>query len=198
MFPCLTIFMIFIVVLTVCLKRNTHKEKQRQEAFWERESRANSTRKKDLSTLDYIQIPPELLQDSCNGDQSLRQELCTLSDLSQKKIVNLNHYTNTDLKLKYGAANLPVLMEYDENYTTLICTLVKIARNLTEQSHAAEAIPYLQFGVTCKSDITENYVMLASLYRELHQDTELMQLYSNIRELPSANKDSILKAVSAI
>lgn len=190
--------MIFIVVLTVCLKHNTHKEKQRQEAFWDRESRANSTRKKDLSTLDYIQIPPELLSASCDWDETLLQEVHTLSDLSQKKIVNLNHYTNTDLKLKYGAANLPVLMEYDDNYTALIRTLVNISRKLLEQSRSSAAVPYLEFGVTCKSDITENYVMLAKLYQELNQDSKLMHLYTSIRELSSSNKESILKAISAV
>ncbi|MGN0343190.1 MAG: hypothetical protein ACI4DO_10405 [Roseburia sp.] len=198
MFPFLTIFMIFIVVLAVCIRRNTQKEKQRQEAFWDRENRANRTRKKDLSSLNYIEIPSELSTAPCEPDETLQQELATLSDLSQKKIVNLNHYTNTDLKLKYGAANLPILMEYDENYTTLICTLVKIGRCLTEQSRISEAVPYLKFGVSCNSDITENYVMLAKIYRELHQDIELMQLYDSIRNLPSPNKDSILKAVSAV
>lgn len=197
MFPFLTVFMILIVALTVCLKRNTHKEKQRQEAFWDRESRANCTRRKDLSTLPYIVIPSELLHVSGDSDESLSQELETLSELSQKKIVNLNHYTNTDLKLKYGAANLPTLMEYDDNYTTLICTLVKISRILMEQSQPQEAISYLEFGVTCKSDITENYVLLAKLYRAFHRDTDLMQLYQCIRSLPASNKDSILQAVNA-
>lgn len=197
MFPFLTIFMIFIVVLTICLKTSSQKEKQQQEAFWDRENRANTTRKKDLSILSYVEIPPELLDLPCNSDQELRQSMDELAQLAGKKIVNLNHYTNTDLKLKYGAANLPLLMEYDENYTCLICALIKISHALMEQSRSAEAIPYLEFGVSCKSDITENYVLLAGLYRELHRDADLAQLYEKIRVLPSSNRESILKAVES-
>ena len=53
-----------------------------------------------------------------------------LRSLSTQKIVNLTGYTNTDLKLSYGTANITCLTEYDQNYTLLVSTLQKWAEVL--------------------------------------------------------------------
>lgn len=194
----LPFFVLFLIIFTISIRSNRRKEKETLDRFWERENLANTTRKKDLTHLSYITIPDELLAAIPVEDDRIAQNLLSLKELSDKKIVNLNRYTNTDLKLKYGAANLPVLMEYDENYNILILTLVEISHALIDHGLPEDAIRYLSFGADCNSDITENYTLLAQLYRDGHQDAALTQLYTQIRQLTCSNKEHILKAVLAI
>ena len=63
----------------------------------------------------------------------------TLLSLSDSPIVNFTGLTNTDLKLMYGAPNIDLLMRYDQNYTTLACTLQKWADKLYGEGYVAEA-----------------------------------------------------------
>lgn len=191
-------FIIFLVILTYYLRKNTQAEKDIQSQFWQKENQANATRKKDISTLDYIEIPAELLTPPATDNSEILACYDTLSTLSKQKILNLNHLTNTELKLTYGAANLSLLISYDENYTTLICTLVTLGKKLIEFSFTDEAIAVLHFGITCKSDITENYTLLASLYKESGQNGELTSLYTYAQLLPSDKKDIILKKLNAL
>ncbi|MBR1392017.1 MAG: hypothetical protein IJ567_11380 [Lachnospiraceae bacterium] len=194
----LPFFVLFLIILTVSIRSNRRKEKETLDRFWERENLANNTRRKDLTHLSYITIPDKLLADIPVEDDGIAQNILSLKELSAKKIVNLNEYSNTDLKLKYGAANLPALMEYDENYNILILTLVEISHALIDHGLPEDAIRYLSFGADCSSDITENYTLLAQLYRDGHQDAALAQLYTQIRQLTCSNKEHILKAVLAI
>lgn len=191
-------FVIFLVILTYYIRKNTRSEKELQAQFWQKENQANTTRRKDISRLDYVEIPANILTPPVTEDDEIAACYNTLSALSKQKILNLNNLTNTQLKLTYGAANLSLLTSYDENYTTLICTLVKLGKKLIENSLFEEAVSILHFGVTCKSDITENYTLLASLYKKLGRDGDLTVLYTCVQMLPSAKKEHILKKLNQI
>ena len=115
------------LLFSFCLHRTRRKEEDADREFWECEYRANFTRKKPLDDLNYITVPehllsmkPELMTDE------LAECLSELQDLSDAKIVNLTGYTNTDLKLKYGTANITILSDCDFHYTNL----VKLLQNL--------------------------------------------------------------------
>ena len=51
----------FVIILlslfNLFRNRSRRSMKESQDAFWEKEQRANQTRKQDISHLDYIQIP---------------------------------------------------------------------------------------------------------------------------------------------
>ena len=57
----LPFFVLFLVILTYFLRKNSRMEKEKQEKFWEREREANGIRKKDLSSLPYLNIPLDSL-----------------------------------------------------------------------------------------------------------------------------------------
>lgn len=192
------IFITFLVILTYYIRKNTRAEKDILSQFWQKENQANATRRKDISNLDYITIPTELLTPPATDNSEILTYYNTLRSLSEQKILNLNHLTNTELKLTYGAANLSLLTSYDANYTTLICILVKLGKKLIEFSFTEEAIAVLHFGVTCQSDITENYTLLASLYQEQGKSGELTALYTYAQLLPSDKKNSILKKLNQL
>lgn len=99
--------------------------------FWEREQKANATRKKDISTLKYIEwdttLPVKenntLLSDILKNNPEADSAYNKIISVKDKNIINLTEYSNTDLKLKYGVANLEALTEYEDNYTLLIKNL---------------------------------------------------------------------------
>ena len=122
---------ILIGVIILCLEILYHRKKDERESknarkrFWEKEAEANSVRKKDITFLNYIDIPLESLPFIHTDDDELNEYQNIVKDLAGKRILNLGGISNTDLKLEYGPANLPELMQYDDNYNTLTATLAK-------------------------------------------------------------------------
>ena len=118
MFPFLTIFLVFIAILTYYLKKNDSAQAKIEEDFWNKERKANAVRKQDISKLDYITIPlekiPQPLQTPCEE---------ALFTLAKKPMLNLTGISNTDLKLQYGTANLTILSEYDNNFSEMVALL---------------------------------------------------------------------------
>ncbi len=113
-------FIIFVLWFTVNLKKTEKNNKQMEEEFWERESRANSVRKKSLDHLPYITFDFDALPTASSFTESgaqIPESLEILQNLRDKKMLNLNGISNTDLKLKYGAPNITRLSEYEENFT---------------------------------------------------------------------------------
>ena len=43
---------------------------------------------------------------------------------------NLNNCSNTDIKMEYGAANLAIMSEYDDNFIAMCKAAVKLANAL--------------------------------------------------------------------
>lgn len=126
-FPFLGLFIIFLSVAAYYRKRATAQQKKVTEDFWSREDQANQIRRKDISNLPYITIPLEKFPIGISDDEELTDYENDLKTLASRKILNLSHQSNTDLKLAYGPANLPALSEYDQNYTTLLRNLVAYA-----------------------------------------------------------------------
>lgn len=142
-FPFLGLFIIFLSVAAYYRKRATAQQKKVTEDFWSREDQANQIRRKDISNLPYITIPLEKFPIGISDDEELTDYENDLKTLASRKILNLSHQSNTDLKLAYGPANLPALSEYDQNYTTLLRNLVAYADCLIKNGFEAEAVPVL-------------------------------------------------------
>ena len=175
-FPFLGLFIIFLSVAAYYRKRATAQQKKVTEDFWSREDQANQVRRKDISNLPYITIPLEKFPIGISDDEELTDYENDLKFLASRKILNLSHQSNTDLKLAYGPANLPALSEYDQNYTTLLRNLVAYADCLIKNGFEAEAVPVLEFGISIDSDIRANYTLLAELYREQGNAAKIQKL----------------------
>ena len=96
-FPFFASFILFIIFLALWLRRSSKKETKANEAYWEKELQANSTRRKSLDSLSYVSIPFDTLP------------MAILSE-------------DPELELEYGAPNINRLSEYDQNFTELIIT----------------------------------------------------------------------------
>lgn len=196
MFSILASFIIFAVWLTYEIKKHEKMEDNALDDFWAREHKANNTRRKSLDGLDYIKIPFECIPKSLLPyDEAVQDCLSTLERLSDKKIVNLTGYTNTDLKIEYGTANLTVLSSYDENYTLYARTIYKLAKLYLENGYESNARVLLEKSVESGTDIKDTYILLKDMYAKNHEEDKMKALIEAASSLRSANRNIILRSL---
>lgn len=191
----LGLFIFFIFLVAYYRKKGIRQQEALENEFWNRENEANHTRRQDISGLPYITIPLEkFTMDICDSPE-LKALESTLTELSTKKILNLSNQTNTDLKLKYGVANLDELSAYDQNFSTLCGTLVSYAECLSKLGYPRQAQTVLEFGISCGSDHSRNYRMLADMYAQQNQYQKLQELLASANELNSPMKHTIVSHI---
>lgn len=193
---CSFLALCFVVSRNVSRFKKTHG--QSHEEFLEQESRANSVRKADITALPYVEIPlDELPLDALSacGYSALAEELRALASV---KILNLSMYTNTELKLMYGPANLTALSDCDDAYTSLIMLLNKIGASLLEADRPDDAEKFLSFAISIGSDITTSYTMLATLYAKKHDINRIDRLIGNADSLTSLSGKTIQSNLRSI
>ena len=193
---CSFLALCYIVSRNVSRFKKSHG--QSHEEFLEQESKANSVRKADISALPYVEIPlDELPLDALStcGCSALAEELRALASV---KILNLSMYTNTELKLMYGPANLTALSDCDDAYTSLIMLLNKIGASLLEADRPDDAEKFLSFAISIGSDITTSYTMLATLYAKKHDINRIDRLIGNADSLTSLSGKTIQSNLRSI
>ena len=132
-FGLLASFIVFAIIISFSIKKQARRKNINEADFWTKESQANSVRRKSLDGLRYIHIPLEAFPTHLlNDDPDVMDCINILENLTAQKIVNLTGWSNTELKLEYGTANITALSEYDQNYTLLVRTLQKWADALLE------------------------------------------------------------------
>ena len=190
-------FLILSLIFTMLLKSSTSRIEQKNESFLERERSANLTRRKDISNLHYITIPYEALPFLEKPSERIYADEQDVLSLKDKKLLNLEGISNTDLKLSYGPANLPLLTEYDENYLRYISILGKWGQALMEENYMDEAQIVLETAVTTGCDSSSIYLNLASIYKE-KGNNKIPELIEKIRLSPSLMKNVIIRKLEEL
>lgn len=184
----------FMLFLSISIRHQNKLAQEKEKSFWEREARANSIRRKSLDGLSYIKIPLETFPTHIlQNDSTVQKCISTLEVLTSQKIVNLTGYTNTDLKLEYGTANITVLSEYDQNYTVLVRTMQKWADILLETGYVEEAVVLMEFAVSTGTDISNTYYKLADYLATRGEYDRIEGLISTAENLRSSGKNTIVK-----
>lgn len=187
-------FIALILIITFSIRNQAKQAKQKEEDFWSREHRANFVRCKPLDHLKYVKIPLESFPTHLlNDDPRVLECIEVLETLTSRKIVNFTGYSNTDLKLEYGTANLETLTECDQNYTLLVRTLQKWADVLLEAGCDGDAATLMEFAVSIETDVSRTYYLLADYLVSHGQAAQVDRLVRTAENLRSANRDSILK-----
>lgn len=190
---------IFIIWLHYKYSLTTKKQSQIKDSFWEKEHRANAVRPHDISEIDYIRIPLDKLPMDCNNDPVLNNCIEDIMELYSKKIANFTGYTNTDLKLKYGTANINALIEYDKNYISLVRVLHKWSNQLYSLDFYPESISVLEFTtLTLKTEVHESYKLLAKLYLETNSSDKIDLLLEIIPQTKLSRQDSLIDHINSI
>ena len=191
-FASFMIFVVFLLWLGYEMKKHSRYDDKKQQEYWARERKANSTRKQSLDELPYITIPLETFpMDLMTSDEMIQEYHETLFHLSEEKIVNFTGVSNTDLKLEYGVANLPILTHYDQCYTLLVRTLQAFANRLYENGYETECVPILEFAINTGTDISGTYKLLATIYVKHGEKEKLDLLKAKTESLNSAMKKPI-------
>lgn len=192
LFTSLSIVLIFVLWLNYEIRKNSRLSKKNMEEFWKKEAKANQTRKADISNLDYIKVPIDKLPLADTPDQTINSYRDTILSLSGKKVLNLTGFSNTELKLKYGASNINLLSEYDNNYTMLVAILQKWGERLYSQGYKREALSVLETAVECKTDVPKTYELLADIYIEQGSPNKINLLMDALSKTHVRNKESLL------
>ena len=195
-FPFLASFIVLIITITLASKRAESKRKKRTDEFWEKERRANFVRKKSLEDLEYISIPFDSFpMDIAADDEVIASCHRDLESLRDEKIVNFTGFSNTDLKLEYGTANITPLSQYDQNYTLFVRALQTWGNRLYELGYHDEALTVLEYDIATRTDISSTYYLAASIYHEKGQDEKIKHLLFVADTLQSAMKNAIVRTL---
>lgn len=194
----LGILLTFFLIIKFADRKSQMELKAKNDAFWQREQQANATRKVDISGLDYLHIPYEELPFMDTKEERLLRFQNTLKSLENKSILKLSDYTNTDLKLLYGTANINFLSQCDTNFMTLIKTLYEWGLELYNQGYTAEACQVLEYGVSIKTDMGKHYLLLGEVYKSLKEYDKIDNLIHSLSELNFSTKESTLSALKEL
>ena len=193
-FYVLASLIIFILIIAHNVRKSQRIQAEAEKSFWERERLANETRRKSLDGLDYIKIPLDTLpMHTMEKDAEVAQCIQTIQELSLLPIVNLTGFSNTDLKLEYGTANITVLTEYDQSYTLLVNTLQRWANLLFQAGYIPETRQVLEFAISTRTDVSASYDILARIYLQNGEPDKLESLRETADTLNSLNKKVILR-----
>ena len=213
------IFLIFIILFVLWVRYETQKnsriETEDNQGFLERERQANFTRKADLTDLDYTVIPLDELPfagsyDEVKSSYSLPEGLSELTKseildcekkviaISHKKILNLGHMSNTDIKMEYGVANLQILIQYDENSSKLARLLAKWGKLLYENGEEGAAEKVLTYAVSCKSDIEDVFITLAKIYRNNGNELGISDLVEACQCFDELRRENIINQITSV
>ncbi len=197
-YPIFACFVIFLIWLSYEIRKGSKKSDTLNQDFWDRENQANSVRKQNLDLVEYITIPYDTFPIDKYSDTelgSIEQELLSLKD---KRILNMTGLTNTDIKLKYGPANLSAISEYDENFLSMAKLINSYGARLHELGYDDDAITVLEFGIISLTDISANYKLLAQLYVNKNQVDKIDFLIETALKLDSLMKKSIVNSLESI
>ncbi len=181
------------LAIAIASKKSGKNNAAIEREFWERERAANNTRRKSLDDLPYIRLPMEIFPMDLLPDvpkvEECRQTILSLKDLP---IVNFTGFTNTDLKLRYGAPNINLLISYDQSYTLLVRTLQQWAQALYDGGYPKEACQLLEFSVSTGTDVSATYRLLCKIYQEQGTPEKISDLYLIAETLNSVNQKTIV------
>lgn len=164
--------LIIALLIALAIKKSDLKKEQDAEEFFEKERKSNFVKKKPLDSLNYVKVPDKFYEYSYSKliqanehPEAIEKAVDQLMKLKDAKMVNFLGKTNTDLKLEYGTGNLEILMEYDQNFTSLITCLEEIgeAALTVDKAYAKEV---LEFSINIGSDISSTYKNLLNIYME--------------------------------
>lgn len=198
-YPFFASFIVLCLLLMYEIHKRRNFEEQKYQEFLDEETRANNTRKQNIDNLDYITIPFDSLPTDVHTDNDIISEyLESINSLKNTRILNLTGISNTELKLKYGAANLDTLSACDQSFTFLVRTLNDWAYALYEQECINEARTVLEYAMSIRSDVGSSFELLAKIYKETNQKDKIKELISIANEINSLMSKSIVTKLESV
>ena len=191
-------FMVFGIWLTIQLRKSRKLNEKAEKDFWEEEALADSVRKKQLEDSDFVIFPFDKLptEESFSPDP-VPESLTMLISLSDKKMVNLNGISNTEVKKRFGVANLAVLTEYDTNYETFVKHIYLLCQHLYDIGRTEEALMLSEETILTGTDSLSHYKLILQIYRDQGNLSGISWLKEKADDIRSLTRGAILRALNS-
>ncbi|MCR4739442.1 MAG: hypothetical protein K5886_04180 [Lachnospiraceae bacterium] len=197
-FPIFTTILIVFGLFSVYMKTSNKKIQNSGEDLWKRELEANRVRRRPLDDLNMVKLDLSALPiDEDTDDEEIRDYQDKLKVLEKKEISNLSDYTNTDLKFKYGPANLEKLTELDQNFMELVRVLYQWAHYMYEKGEKEKCIRILEYGVSIHTDVKAHYKLLADIYAADFDFEAIKRITEEAKKTESPTRDSIVEMLES-
>lgn len=193
------LILIFVLWLQYEIRKDSRSSKRSLELFWKKEQGSNLTRKKDISELSYLTVSLDSLPMEDHEDETINSYRDLIRNYSGRKMLNLSGLTNTELKYRYGAANITLLSEYDNNYTAFVSMLQKWAQRLMDKGYEADAQRVLEFSIhSCLTDVTGAYRLLARIYHNQNSADKIDSIIHIIPRSSIRDKEKLTQELEAV
>lgn len=192
------LLIIFCFWLSHQMHKNDEQSAKQSKEFWELEQKANFTRKQSTDDLVRITLPDTLIfhPDSTNTELVAIED--KIKDTCSHEIINLTGISNTELKLKYGLANLDYLSECDGYFTRLVCQLKEWSELLYKQNLINDCCNVLDFAISINADVTDIYLLRAKIYLADNDSDGVRHLIECAARLNTIRKNSIMDKLSQL
>ncbi len=197
------LFLTFLFIWTHNLRKRQEKHEAEKEAFWGKEERSLSVRKKEIPAELYFH--PNISRfnfPALDLEPAAAEKYKTLEKQIRGSVslpmLSLSNMSNTDLRLNFGTANQPVIAQAEENYEAFLSFLYEYAILMNEHEHADEAITALEEAIRLKSDICQHYFLLADLYQAQSSSESLQVLTALVQDMDSSSKQRILNYLAKL
>ncbi len=196
------IITMWVIIFNHNIRKRKDTSKQDTRTLMQRESDANSVRRKDISNLPYIDVPLKTFPlDITLNDEKKQLKISEYSKelrlLSDKKMLNLIGVTNTELKELYGPANLETLSICDQHYSRYIRTLHLLAECIYEE-YPEQAVSLWEYCLSIGTDISGTFDMLGQHYLKTNNTEKFKALYDQIPDKNSISGKTILHKLDAL
>lgn len=202
-FPIISLFILtFIIWMHLQINKSSKLEENSLKEFLDKENLANSTRKKDISSLDYITISYDSLpfyKYNSTNNLNILNSIKIITELldSNEKFLNLHHISNTDLKINYGVANFEKLSIYENNFNILTKNLNTWGLEVFNENDLETAQEILEFAVNIGSEYKQTFETLAKIYKN-NSPEKIEELIKKVKTFNIINKDIIINSLLSI
>ncbi len=200
------IFFILIVGTTIAIqimmRKNKVDFKQVVENIAKKEQDANLSRRKEIDKELYvipnIKILPIKDYDDSPENKKIKDAQNLVIRKSKLTMIRFDEpISNTDLKLKYGYANLENITIYEEHYNSYMQALTLWAELLVEKNNLCDAEKVLSEAINLKCDLSKAYMLLIDIYKETNNRSKLEEIKSFIENSDLKLKSKILNYYSS-
>ncbi len=170
--------MIYVFGLTIMLafwlnskmRKSYAEHKKGIDEFLSDEVEANFSRKKSIEP-EFFYIP-NIAGLPVNNK---------VIELSEKKMLRFpERLGNTELKRRYGLANLEFITEYEENLQKYVRALLQLAEKFISEKDYTNGEAVLNECINAGSDLSKVYMLLADIYVQTDNKPKLESLKENV------------------
>ena len=199
-FPILTIILVLLILLAFRYRNLSKKTDDSREAFWQRESEANMTVRRDIDmdALPYIKVPLSKFPSDLTDDDKYMEIIGKIRALSDTRMLNLNGKTNTDIKLEYGRNHLEEMQKVGENFSELTVLIANLGEYLFSIHRYDDAVTVLEFGISIGTDISKNFTVLGDCYANTGKLNKVPDLIEKVQGSKMVMESAILKHLNTL